>query len=135
MKSSYLILGLSFAQLFIFSTYSVILTLCRLLQLDDHGNIVDVFISQYILTKPGNFQIELRLEEFYISTLRNWSNIEKSVLGLHLVGNIFLGAVEVRCKPFTKCTLTFNCCGCDKKTFVKNSPIAIKGSFTHYELT
>eukprot|EP01041_Mallomonas_annulata_P003094 gene3094-6076_t len=86
----------------------------------------DVLIAQYILTIPNQkTSIELRQFELYHSTLYNWSEYARKVIGIDSAKSIFLGGSEDRCVAWTKCTITNFCCGCDEKSFVTNTPIAL----------
>merc|ERR1711871_54337 len=47
------------------------------------------------------------------------------VWGMEVYGNIFLGGVEARCRPFTQCKLKNECCGCQVNTQIAASPYKV----------
>lgn len=80
----------------------------------------EVMVLQYHLTIPGNFLIEARQLEFYPAILMPFT-----AYGLENAGRVFLGGTESRCRAWTKCSLHANCCGCDEKSMVSTTPMAI----------
>ena len=49
----------------------------------------------------------------------------KGGVGLEVFGNIFLGGVEARCRPYTQCKLKNECCGCQVNTQIAASPYKV----------
>ena len=97
----------------------------RVLKLRKHHG-EDVIIEQYVLTKPlESYILEVRQLELYLGAMYEWTD-EQKFNGLDMVGNVFLGGGESRCIPWTRCTASYFCCGCDEKSFVSNTPITIR---------
>ena len=93
--------------------------------LKDGADDVDVIIAQYTLTVPGTTSLEIRHHELYPSVLYDWTPMQVEEYGMPVAANIFLGGIEERCKPFTRCQLKNCCCGCDEKSFVQGTPLAV----------
>lgn len=88
---------------------------------------VEVLISEYILTVPGTYHLEMRLQGLYLGKMFNWTpkHIEEGALALQ---SIFLGGCEPRCPPNFNCG-PFNLPVCDAKSFVINSPFIVNSSY------
>ena len=90
------------------------------------GNKEDVLVGQYVLTRAAaDTKLEIRLFELYPSVLFDWSTAHIEQYGMHNHGSLFLGGSEGRCRPWTQCRTPNNCCGCDEKSFLVNTPAAI----------
>ena len=61
----------------------------------------DLIIAQYGTVIPGEYKLEIFLQEFYPGALYMWDQIQREVWGMEVFGNIFLGGVEARCRPYT----------------------------------
>ena len=86
----------------------------------------DVLIGQYVLTRPVEAaQLEMRLFELYPSILMNWTNSQISDYGMQNLRSMHLGGSEGRCRPWTKCSYSNTCCGCDEKSFVTGTPAKV----------
>ena len=92
---------------------------------DSNRNNVDVIIAQYTLTVPGSTLLEIRHHELHHAALYDWSPQQIDEYGMTTAANVFLGGIEERCKPFTKCTHKNWCCGCDEKSFVVGTPLPL----------
>ena len=64
----------------------------------------DFIIAQYGTVIPGEYKLEIFLQEFYPGALYMWDQIQREVWGMEVFGNIFLGGVEARCRPYTTTT-------------------------------
>ena len=64
----------------------------------------DLIIAQYGTVIPGEYKLEIFLQEFYPGALYMWDQIQREVWGMEVFGNIFLGGVEARCRPYTTTT-------------------------------
>ena len=64
----------------------------------------DFIIAQYGTVIPGEYKLEIFLQEFYPGALYMWDQIQREVWGMEVSGNIFLGGVEARCRPYTTTT-------------------------------
>ena len=64
----------------------------------------DFIIAQYGTVIPGEYKLEMFLQEFYPGALYTWDQIQREVWGMEVFGNIFLGGVEARCRPYTTTT-------------------------------
>ena len=62
------------------------------LEMNGQGN--DVLLAQYVLTKPGSYQIEMRVFELYPSVLYNWTYFQRTNLSMDTVANEFLGGMH-----------------------------------------
>lgn len=78
----------------------------------------DAFILQYQLTRPGTYKIETRQLEFYPAMLMKFPVDLPDLLN---IGRVFLGGSEARCKPWTRCNILNNCCGCDEKSIIQSA--------------
>ena len=85
----------------------------------------DLIIAQYGAVIPGEYKLEMFLQEFYPGALYTWDQIQREVWGMEVYGNIFLGGVEARCRPFTQCKLKNECCGCQVNTQIAASPYKV----------
>lgn len=86
----------------------------------------EVLIGQYHLTLPDNkYHLEMRLLEFYPSVLLKWSPKMFKEAHVENAGSVYLGGSEVRCKAWSKCSITNYCCGCDELSFVAKSPYTV----------
>jgi len=61
-------------------------------------------MCQYGTVIPGEYKLEIFLQEFYPGALYMWDQIQREVWGMEVFGNIFLGGVEARCRPYTTTT-------------------------------
>jgi hypothetical protein len=91
----------------------------------DHG--AEVLISEYILTIPGEYKLEMRLQGLYLGKMFQWTprHVEE---GAEALQSIFLGGCENRCPPNVNCG-PFNLPECDKKSFVVNSPFVVNSTY------
>ena len=64
----------------------------------------DLIIAQCGTVIPGEYKLEIFLQEFYPGALYMWDQIQREVWGMEVFGNIFLGGVEARCRPYTTTT-------------------------------
>jgi hypothetical protein len=87
----------------------------------------DVLIGQYVLTRPyDSTRLEIRMFELYPSVLMKWSASHIRDYGVHNIASMHLGGSEGRCLPHpAPCYFANNCCGCDKKSFVRNTPVDV----------
>lgn len=87
----------------------------------------EVLIGQYVLTRPHEItKLEMRMFEFYPSALMKWSRSHIDDYGMQNIASMHLGGSEGRCRPWTRCSFTNNCCGCDEKSFVAGTPASVK---------
>jgi hypothetical protein len=87
----------------------------------------DVLIGQYVLTRPyDSTRLEMRMFELYPSALMKWSASHIRDYGMQNIASMHLGGSEGRCRPWTHCSFTNNCCGCDEKSFVGGTPVVVK---------
>lgn len=89
------------------------------------GDQEEVIILQYHLTLPGSYAIEVRQMEFYPGMLMPWAAGQE---GMENAGRVFLGGTESRCPNWSSCNIRSNCCGCDEKSMVTTSPIALQAA-------
>jgi hypothetical protein len=104
----------------------------RLLTLHSGNSSDDVIIAQYSLTHPSaQYQLEMRQEYLHLAALWDWDDYHKRVLGIEMVGAVYLGGSETRCRAFqgdTGCHLPFTLEECDKQAFVTGTPVSVVSS-------
>lgn len=109
-------------------------------------SLVDVLIANYTLTIPSTIRavIEAKILWFYPGKLFNFpapnhpseshkftgkadTGIPTSLYGENWdrMGSIFMGGSEYRCKTNGGCKVPNDCCGCDDRTRVPNSPVLV----------
>lgn len=95
------------------------------IKIPNSDEITDVIIAQYTMINPSSsYKLELRIEELYTGILFDWNSYEKEKLEVDVIGTVYLGGSESRCKPWTgRCYIHSECCGCDDATFISNSNI------------
>lgn len=111
------------------------------------GSLVDVLIANYTLTIPSSVPafVEAKLIWFYPGKLFNFappvsppesyrhvSSQSANVIPQRFygenwdrMGSVFVGGSEYRCKPNGKCTAKNDCCFCDGRTQVENTPLVV----------
>ena len=79
----------------------------------------EVILGEYMLTIPGSYKKEMRLQGLYLGYLFNWPP-EKIARGSQQLQSIFLGGCEPRCPPYSNCG-PFNLPECDQASFIIDS--------------
>lgn len=109
----------------------------RYYSLPDHE---DVLIAQYVTSYSNDnytsgvthnkvvraSTIEIRHAEFYPSIFFQWAAEMYQQWDVLNLGVVFLGGNQGRCRPFMKCPYANNCCDCDTKSFVLNTPLKVQ---------
>ena len=90
----------------------------RLLTLSAHE---EALVFRFTLTQPHpSVRLEARLQDFYPSSLFNWSRELAQDSGMSYSGFVFLGGTENRCRPWTRCALNSQSTmsACDKASML-----------------
>ena len=98
------------------------------LQSQNKTSAPEVMIGSYMLTVPGPYKMEMRLQGFYPGKLFKLSTNEISH-GLQAKSSVFLGGCEPRCRPFVPCDTPFNLPQCDVESFIPKSPFSLHSPY------
>lgn len=67
----------------------------------------EALIFRFSLTQPySNVHLEARLQEFYPSSLFNWSRELADERGMSYAGFVYLGGTEERCRTWSRCAMS-----------------------------
>ena len=90
---------------------------------------IDVLIGRFVLTTSGNFDIHMRLQEWYPGRL--YSPRDASQFSEHTLSSyIQLSPLDYRCPPYVKCSVQWYLQECEKGSLVPNTPWSLRGKNT-----